>query len=64
VRTIDFEDKVITNDYMRVNEKGQGIGLFLLINQIKSAQQFDFIKLDVHAAGGEGWTSDWDGYFY
>jgi hypothetical protein len=63
-RTIDFEDKVITNDLMRVIEKNQGVGLSLLVNQIITATVKGFKSLEVHAAGGIGWTSDWDGHSF
>lgn len=54
-RTIDFEDKTIYNDYMKVNDKSMGIGIRLFLNQAKVARGLGFSRLSVHAAGGVAW---------
>ncbi|MEJ0101675.1 MAG: hypothetical protein WDO19_03545 [Bacteroidota bacterium] len=63
-RTLDFEDGIIHNDYMRVFDEGQGIGISLLVNQIQAATAKKFKSLEVHAAGGLEWTSDWKGHAF
>lgn len=62
-RNIDSKNKEIYNAYMKVHGKGEGTGTALFLNQVKEARKLGYKTLRVHAAGGEGWGEDWDGYY-
>lgn len=61
-RTINFESGRISNDKMRVYDKGQYIGTSLFLNQVFFARQFGFIKLSTTALEWDG-QERWDGYY-
>lgn len=63
-RTLDFKNMIIENDYMKVYKREIGIGFNLFINQVKEARTFGFKELKVHAVGGVGWDTGWNGYHF
>jgi len=62
-RNMDFEIGRIDNNYMYVQEKGQGIGTSLFLTQIRTARKFNFKKIQVTAMGPEDGL-DWQGYYF
>jgi hypothetical protein len=62
-RNMDFEIGRIDNNYMYVEQKGQGIGTSLFLTQIRTARKFNFKKIHVTAMGPEDGL-DWRGYYF
>lgn len=61
-RSIDFEKKVIRNDSLCVEKKGEGTGTQLFINQLLAARKFGFKLIKLHATGGDA-PPEWNGYY-
>jgi hypothetical protein len=62
VRTINFQSKVIYNDYIRVFSPGQHVGTTLFLRQVLSARRHGFIKLKATAIDYDG-SERADGYY-
>lgn len=60
-RIIDFEDREIINDYIKIGERRTGKGTSVLLSQIHYATELEFGKLNCHAIG-DGSTKESNGY--
>jgi hypothetical protein len=62
VRTINFQSKVIYNDYIRVFSPGQHVGTALFLRQVQCARRHGFIKLKATAIDYDA-SERADGYY-
>ena len=63
VRNMDFEIGRIDNNYMYVQEKGQGIGTNLFLNQLQAAWKCQIKKLITISMAPDDERA-WDGYYF
>ena len=63
VRNMDFDIGRIDNNYMYVQEKGQGLGTNMFLTQIHTAIRHHFKKIHLTAMGPEDGL-DWNGYYF
>jgi len=62
VRSVDLDNKILHNDYLKVTSKGKGTGIKLFTNLVKAAKDSGFKKMEVYAAGEYGNTV-YNGYY-
>jgi hypothetical protein len=64
-RLIDFGDMTIDNELMKVKARGNGLGLYLFLNQVETAKEHGFKQINLYAMGGSDWGFDpgWNGYY-
>jgi len=63
VRNMDFEIGRIDNNYMYVEQKGQGLGTNLFLTQFRTARKYNFKKIHLTAMGPEDGLN-WNGYYF
>lgn len=62
-RNMDFEIARIDNNYLYINEKGQGLGTNLFLTRAQTAVHYHLRKIHVTAMGPEDGL-DWMGYYF
>ena len=62
-RNMDFDIWRLDNNYMYVQDKRQGIGTNLFLNQLQTARKYPFEKLNTIATAPDDELA-WDGYYF
>lgn len=62
IRMMNFEDKVINNQLLKVRKKREGIGLEIIERQVAATSKAGFTRLDVFAMGNSKTSGIWSGY--
>lgn len=62
IRMMNFEDKMIYNQLLKVNDKRKGVGAKLIETQVVATTKAGFSKLVVFAAGNKDKVNKWSGY--
>lgn len=64
-RTIDFGTMTIENELMKVKNRRNGLGLYMLLNQVATARAHNFAFMKTYAMGGStyGFDKNWNGFY-